>query len=300
MNRVCSQYVPHTAVTEMAFKVGSRVRGLSDEASRDAFGSEEQCRTALVRLRWPGGFVCFACGHRGHCELAGRGLYQCNSWRCWRAAKARSGSRAGWRWTTPISAAGAPAASGAGAQPARRPSWRRSRPGPRAPAQAQAGAGQRLPQARDRARRGAVAGAGKRGRHRRPRLLACARRGRLEPSRGSHRLGTQGCSCGLVQMGQYDPRQHQERDHRDLPQAWPRPCRALPRQFRLALQPALPPQDHDPPLPPLRRTYQPHALPNPHRWMRIGDKQEIVCRPSHAGGAGGGRDISLERGPGMN
>ena len=54
------------------------VRGLSDEASREAFGTEERCLTALVRLRWPGGFVCPVCGHRGHCVLAGRGLYQCN------------------------------------------------------------------------------------------------------------------------------------------------------------------------------------------------------------------------------
>ena len=62
----------------MGFKVASRVRGLSDEAFREAFGTEEQCRTALVRLRWPGGFVCPCCGHREHCVLAGRGLYQCN------------------------------------------------------------------------------------------------------------------------------------------------------------------------------------------------------------------------------
>ena len=62
----------------MGFKVASRVRGLSDEAFREAFGTEEQCRSALVRLRWPGGFVCPCCGHREHCVLAGRGLYQCN------------------------------------------------------------------------------------------------------------------------------------------------------------------------------------------------------------------------------
>ena len=62
----------------MRFKVASRVRGLSDEAFREAFGTEEQCRAALVRLRWPGGFVCPCCGHREHCVLAGRGLYQCN------------------------------------------------------------------------------------------------------------------------------------------------------------------------------------------------------------------------------
>ena len=62
----------------MRFKVASRVRGLSDEAFREAFGTEEQCRAALLRLRWPGGFLCPCCGHRGHCVLAGRGLYQCN------------------------------------------------------------------------------------------------------------------------------------------------------------------------------------------------------------------------------
>ena len=54
------------------------MRGLSDEAFREAFGTKEQCRAALVRLRWPDGFVCPCCGHRGHCVLAGRGLYQCN------------------------------------------------------------------------------------------------------------------------------------------------------------------------------------------------------------------------------
>ena len=75
---VCSQYVPYEGVTVMRFKVASRVRGLSDEAFREAFGTKEQCRAALVRLRWPDGFVCPCCGHRGHCVLAGRGLYQCN------------------------------------------------------------------------------------------------------------------------------------------------------------------------------------------------------------------------------
>ena len=62
----------------MGFKVASRVRGLSDEAFREAFGTKEQCRAALLRLRWPDGFLCPCCGHRGHCVLAGRGLYQCN------------------------------------------------------------------------------------------------------------------------------------------------------------------------------------------------------------------------------
>ncbi len=63
----------------MGFKVASRVRGLSDEAFRQAFGTEEKYRSALVRLRWPDGFVCRSCGHRGHCVLGRRrGMYQCN------------------------------------------------------------------------------------------------------------------------------------------------------------------------------------------------------------------------------
>ena len=49
----------------MGFKVASRVRGLSDEAFGEAFGTKEQCRAALVRLRWPGGFVCPWCGVNG-------------------------------------------------------------------------------------------------------------------------------------------------------------------------------------------------------------------------------------------
>ena len=70
---VCSQYVPYEGVTVMRFKVASRVRGLSDGAFREAFGTEEQCHAALLRLRWPDGFLCPCCGHRGHCVLAGRG-----------------------------------------------------------------------------------------------------------------------------------------------------------------------------------------------------------------------------------
>ena len=55
----------------MRFKVASRVRGLSDVAFREAFGTEEQCRAALVRLRWPDGFVCPCCGHRGALRAGG-------------------------------------------------------------------------------------------------------------------------------------------------------------------------------------------------------------------------------------
>ena len=74
----------------MGFKVASRVRGLSDEAFREGFGAEEQCRSALSRLRWPDGFVCPACGHRGHCVLAGRSLYQC--YRCKKQTSSTAGT----------------------------------------------------------------------------------------------------------------------------------------------------------------------------------------------------------------
>ena len=175
----------------MGFKVASRVRGLSDEAFREAFGTEEQCRTALVRLRWPDGFVCPCCGHREHLRAGGSGPLSMQPVQeadiahgghdlprdqaaadtlvrshppdrdgeerhlvggtrppsrgqaadgldrkhkimaVMRGARGRHGLRGGWRWTTPISAGCAPAASGAAARRARRPSWRRSRPVPR-------------------------------------------------------------------------------------------------------------------------------------------------------------------------
>ena len=178
----------------MGFKVASRAarverRGVSRSLRR---------RGAVPlgmpsRLRWPHGFVCPACGHRGHCVLAGRSLYQC--YRCkkqtssfgghdlprhqaaadavvrgrppdrngeerdflgragapsrgqaadrldreaqdhggrWRGARQTRRCRGGWRWTMLTSAARAPAASGAVARRARRPSWRRSPPAPRA------------------------------------------------------------------------------------------------------------------------------------------------------------------------
>ena len=46
----------------MGFKIASRAQGLSDTAFREAFGTEEQCRAALARLRWRNGFICPSCG----------------------------------------------------------------------------------------------------------------------------------------------------------------------------------------------------------------------------------------------
>lgn len=51
--------------------------GLSLPGFLQMYGTIDQCRTALFKLRWPEGFSCPECGHRGACRL-GRQLYQCN------------------------------------------------------------------------------------------------------------------------------------------------------------------------------------------------------------------------------
>jgi hypothetical protein len=37
----------------MARKLASQVRGLSEAQFREAYGSEEQCRAVVEKLRWP-------------------------------------------------------------------------------------------------------------------------------------------------------------------------------------------------------------------------------------------------------
>jgi hypothetical protein len=56
----------------------------------DHYGTEEQCRAALAKVRWPGGFRCEGCSHRGHCHLKCRDVYQCN--RCKRQVSLISGT----------------------------------------------------------------------------------------------------------------------------------------------------------------------------------------------------------------
>jgi hypothetical protein len=62
----------------MPGKLAARVKGLSEAAFREAFGTEEQCRAVLEKLRWPKGWVCPVCGHGGRAWLAERRLFQCN------------------------------------------------------------------------------------------------------------------------------------------------------------------------------------------------------------------------------
>ena len=42
-----------------------------------AYGTEQQCRQALIRLRWPDGFACPACGHDRVYELVRRPVLEC-------------------------------------------------------------------------------------------------------------------------------------------------------------------------------------------------------------------------------
>src|SRR5689334_3047259 len=54
------------------------VRGLSEAAFRERFGTEAACREALFAMRWREGPTCPACGHRGFCRLTTRKVFQCN------------------------------------------------------------------------------------------------------------------------------------------------------------------------------------------------------------------------------
>ena len=52
--------------------------GLSLPKLLESYGTEQQCRDALFKLRWPKGFVCPKCGDGMFCEIQGRKVYQCN------------------------------------------------------------------------------------------------------------------------------------------------------------------------------------------------------------------------------
>ena len=57
------------------------LRGLSEGAFRERFGTEAACRRALFEMRWREGLTCPSCGHRGFCELKARKIFQCNRFR---------------------------------------------------------------------------------------------------------------------------------------------------------------------------------------------------------------------------
>src|SRR5512132_1372526 len=66
------------------------LKGLSEVAFRERFGTEEACRTALFEMRWREGLTCPACGHHGLCALKTRQLFQCN--RCKKQVRLTAGT----------------------------------------------------------------------------------------------------------------------------------------------------------------------------------------------------------------
>jgi transposase-like protein len=65
----------------MASKLASQVRGLSEAQFRAAYGTEEQCRAVVEKLRWPAGFVCPLCGGCEGKWLRTRPKVQCRACR---------------------------------------------------------------------------------------------------------------------------------------------------------------------------------------------------------------------------
>ena len=56
-------------------------KGLSEFGFERLYGSEEQCRAAVVASRRPDGFVCPECGGKRHSFVTTRGLCQCSACR---------------------------------------------------------------------------------------------------------------------------------------------------------------------------------------------------------------------------
>ena len=53
-------------------------KGLSLTELNEQFGTEEKCKAAVFKWRWPEGFVCPACGSRDHAIVGARRLYLCH------------------------------------------------------------------------------------------------------------------------------------------------------------------------------------------------------------------------------
>ena len=50
-------------------------KGLSEPGFERQYGTEEQCRDAVVASRWPNGFECPECGGTRCCLVKSRDLY---------------------------------------------------------------------------------------------------------------------------------------------------------------------------------------------------------------------------------
>ena len=65
-------------------------KGLSFSEFYERFGTEEQCQAALIRMRWPDGFVCPGCGSVRHSWSPARRHFQCSD--CRRQTSAKAGT----------------------------------------------------------------------------------------------------------------------------------------------------------------------------------------------------------------
>ena len=66
------------------------VKGLSEVAFRDRFGTAQACRGALFEMRWREGLTCPHCGHRAFFQLKTGELFQCN--RCQKQVRLTAGT----------------------------------------------------------------------------------------------------------------------------------------------------------------------------------------------------------------
>jgi transposase-like protein len=56
-------------------------KGLSEAQFAVLYGTEDQCREAVMRWRWPSGFVCPVCAGKHYSFVKTRALYQCTACR---------------------------------------------------------------------------------------------------------------------------------------------------------------------------------------------------------------------------
>ena len=118
------------------------------------------------------------------------------------------------------------------------------------------------------ARRKALAGPRRRGRDRRPRPC------RPQPPGDPQRLRARGGPNGALQTGQHHTRKHRKRDHRNLPEARPRPCPGFVRRCsrRHHLRTMIPRFPHG-----AARTWPIPSFHGPHRRLTFADDQECDC-----------------------
>src|SRR5215470_2409969 len=63
-------------------------KGLSLMEFNRRYGTDEQCHAALIKMRWPDGFVCPNCGVTEHSYSAARQIFQCSGCRVQTPARA--------------------------------------------------------------------------------------------------------------------------------------------------------------------------------------------------------------------